>query len=91
MHGDITYFQRIIETNESKPDGKPIRLIDIPIKLSKRVIESGIKDMRVCGKLLLIMDTESNIHIFDIIRKGSKQEEHEMEVQSVEEEYSTNN
>jgi len=27
--------------------------------------------MRVCGKLLILLDTESNIHLFDIVRKST--------------------
>jgi hypothetical protein len=36
-----------------------------------RVCENGIKEMRVIGKLLFLLDSESNIHIFDVQRKDA--------------------
>lgn len=46
-------------------------MVEFNVKYSVRVCENGIKEMRVIGKLMFILDSESNIHIFDIIRKDA--------------------
>jgi hypothetical protein len=48
------------------------------------VIENGIKEMKVCGKLLFIFDTESNIHIYDVIRQGSLRDERPLQIEDIE-------
>lgn len=45
--------------------------------------------MRVIGKLLFVLDSESNIHIYDIIRKDALEHLKTVELESVEE-YSSN-
>lgn len=50
-------------------------MIDIKVHFATKVIQSGIKKIIVCGKILVVFDTESNIHLFDIIRKEDVDEE----------------
>ena len=46
-------------------------MVEFNVKYSFNLCENGIKDLRVGGKLLFILDTESNLHIYDIVRKDA--------------------
>lgn len=83
-HGLITYFQRCTTPDTSNPNPH-IRMVEFNVKYSVRACENGIKELRVIGKLLFILDSESNIHIFDVQRKDALEHMKTVEVESVEE------
>ena len=44
-------------------------MVDAQIHFSTKIIpDAGIKKLMVFGKMMIVLDTESNLHIFDIIR-----------------------
>jgi hypothetical protein len=49
-------------------------MMDLQTHFSAKICDAGIKKIMVCGKIAIIMDTESNIHIFDILRNESGSE-----------------
>ena len=70
LNGSVTYFQRFLGI-DNKPSNKQLKMVKFNIKYSFPLCENGIKDLRVGGKLLFILDTESNLHIYDIVRKDA--------------------
>jgi hypothetical protein len=56
FHGSLTYFQRCTGVDQTPPN-KQIRMVEFSVKYSVNVCENGIKEIRVIGKLLFILDT----------------------------------
>jgi len=71
------------QTNVEK--NQALRVIEKEIHFSKKLIDGGIKKLSICGKMLIVLDTESNIHFFDIVRKESNHSSKEINVESVNE------
>ena len=60
-------------------------MVEHHIKYAVKVCENGIKELRIAGRLLFLLDTESNIHIYDILRKDALEHLKTVELESVEE------
>ncbi len=71
------------ETNVEK--NPVLKVIEKEIHFSKKLFDGGIKKLSVCGKMLIVLDTESNIHFFDIVRKEANHNAKEINVESVNE------
>jgi hypothetical protein len=62
-----------------------LQVIDKEVHFSIKLIESGIKKLSICGKMMIVLDTESNIHFFDIVRKEGNHTSKEINVESINE------
>lgn len=60
-------------------------MVDVQIHFSTKICEYGIKKFIICNKLMAVLDSESNIHLFDIVRKESDSEISEIDIESLEE------
>ena len=65
----------MVKGQEAEPN-PAIKMVDVQTHFSTKIVEAGIKKLMVCGKVMMVLDTESNIHIFDVVRKenGQKKE-----------------
>ncbi len=57
-----------------------MKMTDCQTHFSVRVCPNGIKKLSICGKLLVVLDSESNIHFFDIVRKEAESESEDVEL-----------
>lgn len=51
-----------------------MKMMDYQIHFATKICEAGIKKAIVSGKMLIVLDTQGNIHIFDIIKKDMKKD-----------------
>lgn len=57
-----------------------MKMTDCQAHFSVRVCPNGIKKLSICGKLLVVLDSESDIHFFDIVRKEADSESENVEL-----------
>ena len=88
FYGCITLLTKpLVEENHSEKN-PVLRVIEKEIHFLKKLIDGGIKKLSICGKMLIVLDTESNIHFFDIVRKEGNHSSKEINVESVNEQSS---
>lgn len=78
LHGCVSYMQRNFNSEAVSEVGSPLKMMDYQIHFATKICEAGIKKAIVTGKMMIVLDTEGNIHLFDIIKKDAKKEEGEV-------------
>lgn len=84
-YGCITLLTKPLRDEEITQKSPSLQVIDKEVHFSIKLIESGIKKLSICGKMMIVLDTESNIHFFDIVRKEGNHTSKEINVESINE------